>query len=364
LRKRFKTIDSEGFPAVSADDRPEYNQAWLDFQQLLSGKQVILHDDKLKLQVGYQAAQEPVLFKAANMLNAIRTLSRFALKGYGDKETTTVFKRKISKQRMIDLEQNFREFGRAVGFFDPDKITAGKETFDQANLLVYHSNGDAWVDSREMVEVLSFLISGGQTLLVEIYQGLDKNRCLLQELDAFHRPWVEESCFLRSLRSDVGVYFNNLPEAVKFLNSLSDAQFLEAYKALMKVSVGPRHRPGQLDSGEVRSIATILHFVEAIVVMYDSNRNKALSVDEVLAAFPRFKDVIKEQALKENFLAGFVLDDIFLFMVYNGKKPTGAWDITTIITEKAFGRLGDVDKLMIYKLLGVMKDYLTYVPPI
>jgi hypothetical protein len=362
LRQRFQTIDSKGFPAVPAADRPEYNQAWQDFRELLNSANVILNNDQLKVEVDYQSPQASVSFVGSNMLNAVRSLGRFALRGYGDKESVPVFKRKISKKRMMDIEENFREFGRKVGFFDPDKTTAGKETFDQANLLVYHSNGDEWVDARELIEVLSFLISGGKTVLDDIYAGLDRNHCLVQERDAFGRPWVEEACFLKALRGEMEIYFKNLPGVVQFFSKTDDTKFQQAYQSLLKVSIGPRHRAGMLESGEIRSMATILHFVEAITVTYDRDHSGLLSQAEVLAAYPRFKDVIKDQALKENFLAGFVLDDIYLFLVYKGKKPSGGWDITKLLAEKHFGGLGEVDKLMIYNLLGVMKEYLSNAP--
>ncbi len=362
LRQRFKTIDSQGFPAVPATDRPEYNQAWQDLRELLNTPNVILHNDQLKVEVDYQSPQTPVSFVGTNMLNAVRSLSRFALRGYGDKDSGPVFKRKISKKRMMDIEENFREFGRKVGFLDPDKTTAGKETFDQANLLVFHSNGDEWVDPRELVEVLSFLISGGKTVLDEIYAGLDRNHCLVQERDAFGRPWVDEACFVKALRAEMKDYFNNLPGVVKFFNNVDETVFQKAYQSLLKVSIGPRHRTGMLESGEIRSMATILHFVEAITVTYDRDHSGLLSQAEVLSAYPRFRDVIKDQALKENFLAGFVLDDIYLFLIYKGKKPTGGWDITKLIAEKHIGGLGEVDKLMIYNLLGVMKEYLSNAP--
>ena len=184
LKARFTSFTADqsnwaGFPVVPTADRPEYDQAWQDYYQLISAKQALVFSSQLKLIVTYADSRTQVPFVGLNMLNAVRTLARFALRGYGDKDNMQIFKRRISKKRMSDVEENFREFGRAIGFFDPDKTTAGKDTFDQANLLVFHSNGDAWVDSRELTEVLSFLISGGKTMLSEIYQDLDRRGCLL-----------------------------------------------------------------------------------------------------------------------------------------------------------------------------------------
>lgn len=363
LRIRFKTIDNKDFPAILQSDRPEYDQAWKDFYILLSRDQTIVFMDSLKLQVDYQKSQTKVPFVSVNMLNAVRSLSRFALRGYGNKDFHSPFQRRITKQRMMDLEENFREFGRAIGFFDPDKTTAGKETFDQANLLVFHSNGDKGVDGYEMTEVLSFLISGGQFMLDEIYKELaQRSNCLLPESDVFHRPWVQENCFVQALREKTDLFLDHLPEAAQFFKGLTNEQFIQAYKYLIKVAVGPRHRAGQLDSGEIRTMATILHFVEAIVMMYDKDQSGLLTQTEVSAALPRFHDIIEEQALKENFLAGFFLEDIFLYLVYEGERPSGALDITGIKTKKFLGTLGEVDKLKILKLLAVMKEMLANAP--
>ncbi len=362
LRNRFKNIDGKGFPVVSATDRPEYNQAWQDFYRLITADQVILPTDKLKLQVNYQGLSSPVSFSGMSLMNGERTLARFAMKGYGDRLNQSAFKKRISMKRMIDLEENFREFGRAVGFFDPDKTSAGKETFDQANLLVYHSNGDQWVDGTELTELLGFLISGGQFSLNQIYDDLKTRNCLLSgDPDVFDKPWVDEKCFIAAFRQQTSVYFDNIPQMAKYLNALTDSQFAQAYQYLLKVSQGPRHRPGQLDSGEIRTMSTILHFVEGIVVMYDRNRNTVLSVAELNQAFPRFKALISEAALKENLLAGFVLDDIFLYLVYNSQKP-GTIDLGEFIIQKNLGNLGEVDKLRILKLLGVMKDLMANAP--
>jgi hypothetical protein len=365
LQNRFRTFTTDqanwaGFPSIPTLDRPEYDQAWQDFYELLSAKEALKFSSQLKLVVTYSDAKSQVPFVGMNMLGAVRSLSRLALRGYGDKENKMIFKRRISKKRMNDLEENFREFGRAIGFFDPDKTTAGKDTFDQANLLVFHSNGDLWVDSRELTQVLAFLISGGKTMLDEIYEDLGQRNCLLPEMDVFKRAWVDEVCFVRELRVQLANYLNNLPGSVKFLNGLSDSQFLQAYKSMVKVASSPRHRAGRLESGEIRTIATLIHFIEAIAAVYDNNRSGILSQEEVESAFPRFEALVEEQALKDNAFATLFLDDIFLYLVYAGKKPPGGLEgvveIGAINVKKNLGTLGNVDKLMILTLIGVMKE--------
>jgi hypothetical protein len=193
----------------------------------------------------------------------------------------------------------------------------------------------------------------------EIYQDLEKNGCLLPEIDALHRRWVDETCFVRRFRQQAKTYLNALPEGARFLDGLTDAQFVQAYRFLVKVSVGPRHRIGQLDSGEIRTMATILHFIEAIVVAYDKDQNSLLSETEVADAFPRFRSLIRTEAIKKNPNASWALEDIFLYMVYYGEEPDGILQIGQIEKEKLLGTLGEVDKLKILKLLAMMKDALS-----
>jgi hypothetical protein len=350
-----KVIDSRDFPVVSVNDREEYNRAWWDFIGLFKRRFPLVHDDSRRLLVHKVAPETGLSFIGLSHVNFIRSFSRVVLRGYGTRSERAIFKRKMSEEDFVRLERDFHEFAVRTGLVDPEKTTSGKETFDQGKMLVFSANGDPWIDSSELTELFLTLYSGGRTILNNIYQDLENSNCLTQKVDVFGYRWADESCFLNRLRSQKEIFFPNLPEWLKYNKTLSESQFQEMLQVLLKVSRSTRTQKGLLESGEIRTLAVILHFVEEIFVTYDRSGRGLLTESDVKRAYPRFRQLIEEEAQKRGLLASLASESIYLYLVFNSVIPTASELITQWI-DQATGSLGTVDRLKIYRLLGTMKD--------
>lgn len=346
IRDRFEITD---------DQINEINQSWVDFKNLLKSQPGLTFSPTLKIQIQHRNEEEPITFAAANMFNTVRTMTRLLMRGYGDRQTKNLFDKTITRERLIHLEEDFREFGRAVGFLDKRETGAASRTFDQGNFFAYHGNGDEALTAVESAEILSLLLSGGRGQLKEFYAELEKRSCLLDELDIFNRNYVREDCFYQSLREQLHLYTSHVPGMRRFLSGLSDKQFAEVYKGLMAVAYVKSHKPGKLESAEIRSFGVVLNFIESLMAVYDQDNNMLLSESEILAAVPRFNRFI----IKASPLGDFLVEDIFLYLAFTGEKPEPKKDwakMTAFLAKRHTVGLGETDKFKLIKVLSVLHN--------
>ena len=99
-------------------------------------------------------------------------------------------------------------------------------------------------------------------------------------------------------------------------------------------------------------MVTIVHYVEAIMVIYDRDRNQTLSLEEVYAATPRFMSFLKGMGKSSS---ETVLEQGFAFLVFKGRIP-GGWDLTKFQYQKR--SMGEATRADILRLFGSLKDQL------
>ncbi|MEZ0392066.1 MAG: hypothetical protein ACAH59_07630 [Pseudobdellovibrionaceae bacterium] len=352
LRSAVSNYPVQGKVAVSPLEEDEIKRSWLDFQTLLKAQPGITYSENLKVRINYGNENEALPFVGANMINAVRTMVRLAHRGYGDSQAKFAFDKKISRQRLIDLVEDFRDLGLALSFLDPREANSASRTFDQGNYFAFHGNGDEALNSLETYELLSVLISGGRAQLTELHQDLKQRGCWLDEKDVFNRNFVSEECFERALRQNMDQYLSHVPGMLKFLKSLSKEKYVETYRALMSIAYTKQHRAGILDTAELRTLGVVLSFIESLMVVYDLDRNLMMSEREVEASFPRFESCIVRMSPMGDFLA----EDIFMYLVFNGRKPglKDAFDLTGFVTKRHTIGLSDVGKYNLMQVLSIL----------
>lgn len=352
---------------ASALERDELLRSWKDFQDLLAIQPGVIYGRNLKIHISSFIEKQPLSFTGANMINAVRSYTRLALRGYGDREAKFSFDKKITRQRLVHLEEDFRELGRAMAILDPREKDSASRTFDQGNFFTYHGDGDSYLDARETYEVLSMLISGGRTQVNELFHDLEARRCMLSERDVFNKNYVNENCFIQALRENYKTYFDNLPGMVQFFSGLNEAEFEKTYKALMYIAAVPgKEQNGRVEFAEIRNLQCVLNFIESLMAVYDKDRNSLLSEAEVEAAAPRFKSFIIKEIGERHPIAGkFSLvgealhENVFMFMVFYGKVPeAGKGDLYKIgiARNSPFKDLGSVNRQHLIQLLSVLKN--------
>lgn len=330
-------------------------QGWSDFNFLINLKRPIVYNDQSLVAITYNPQEIVIPFVGANLMNFMHTWTRISIRGYGEHRSGQLSANSISEGSLVQLEEDFRDLGQAIGFLDWRSPSPARRTFKEGNLFTFVGNGDGWMSFAEIYEELNLLLSGGKTEINLVMEDLAKpaNNCLIDKKDVvFNKPIANESCFYSAFRANQKNYLRNLPWMSAFLGSLTDKQYLEFYSNIMAPAYlpAPHHVNGLVEYGEMRTMTTILHYLEALMTVYDRDQNQMLSEDEVVAAEPRFHSFIASLSP----LGDWFVEDIFLYLVYNGEKPTGITDLASWKAQRLLG-LGQVGRLELVKVLGVLK---------
>ena len=273
----------------------------------------------------------------------IKMLARFIMQGWGQiyplENTSTNY---LTSQAMANWYSEFKHFGEEIQSLDPRSKLNGFTLFNIANLFTRSGNGDQNIRFKELVESLGISFSSSNGIYDEVKLDLQKANCNLPELDIFDNHWNIEVCFYQVLKVNYKTYFSSLPHLVQYLDTLSFGQFKDYFEAAINVvRVDAINAGEQVETSDVRSMFSLLHFVENVYISHDANANGLLSETELRQAYPKFEATAKEFAYKmskaqiDDFnswkgdVAGFgcfneteLIRESFIFMIYNGRSPT------------------------------------------
>ncbi|MEQ1724075.1 MAG: hypothetical protein ABL930_12945, partial [Pseudobdellovibrio sp.] len=309
-------------------------------------------------------------------------ISRELLLGWGQTPLNKEVKNAlIAEQGLVQWYAEFKNFGIETKIFDPRSNNSGASNLMSANLFTRSGDGDNKMTFRESIQFLGILFSGGGKVYDEIAAGFKKANCNLPEKDVFGNNWNNEVCAYEDLRKNYKHYFSNLSYLVVYLDGLNknEAEFKEFYEALMLVARNDATTKGRLETADIRSQSTLLHYVESIFSAYDLDRNYKLSESEIKAAYPKFKNFAEQFAKKSSSeqlatftswkgsIAGYgcfteqdLIRESFVFMVYNGKTPQTS-DLTTLPclrNEPLIKFNGEVERKSIINTFKIIKSVL------
>ena len=333
--------------------REPYEATWSDWARLLTLDRPIQWTANLKLLMVPNASRAKTSFQGLNLMNAVRFLTRAVQRGYGQGTDPNVFKLQLSEPSLVYLEDDFHEIGQMVGFLDPRSKKPAERTFKEANFFTFHGDGNDWMTGLETFEELNFMISGGGAVINEIMESARAAGCQTGQLDPLGKPYMKADCYEKVLRANFTRFFEGLPLMSQEIAAMNETQWQTFYGSLMTLSAVEPKALGLVEFAEARTSAVVLHYVEGLMMMYDRDYNNKLTEAEVTAVAPRFRAFIQNISP----LGGFLVDDIFLCLVYKGKKPS-AWDLTKFMIEKSTG-LGDVGRLQLVNVLAILKKDVT-----
>jgi len=138
---------------------------------------------------------------------------------------------------------------------------------------------------------------------------------------------MDRACYFKHIADKRFSEFSNLPHLKNYILNLRPEFRIEFYSGLAEIANIRCEDQRYIEQAELATIATILHYIESLFVMYDRDRTGVLNGYEVLAAFPRFHHFLGEQVTA---LTGQVYDvaylkSIFTFLVREGRFPSESW---------------------------------------
>lgn len=348
--------------------RDLYLQAWDDWRNLVDSDRPVHWTESKGVFMTQDASASRTSFVGLNIMNAVRSLARLVQRGYGEGNSRHVGDLEISERALMNLEEDFRDFGLAVKFLDPRSHNSAGRTFKEASFFTFHGDGSPKLTGHEIFEELNFLISGGSVIAKELSEAALEAKCGTGKIDVLGKPVHKLDCFNGVFRERFETVFVGFPHLIAFVKGLDGKGWDDFHQALFEVAslADKDKQAGTREFSEIRTAAVVLHYVEALMMVYDKDRNQRLILSEVQASAPRFRPFIATVAKKEleaglgSWLGGTVagwesiVDDIFYFIVYRGRKPGGAGELARFKFDKQFD-LGDIGRLELLKVLAVLK---------
>lgn len=337
----------------------ELHRSWSAFLDLMTEEPTMMWTSNLKVLLAEKYLEPKTNLMGLSVENAFRSVSRFILRAYGEAAYSALREQDVEKlllteRNLVLFSEDFYDLGIAIRFLDPRSKNPAARTFKEANFFTLHGDGDSWLTHQELIEELSLLFSGGAVMTSEFMQNAIEAGCSTHEKDILDRDILNEECAYKSFVKNFANITEGMPGLVqRFSNKglVEDKKsFMALFKSLLAIARIPERKPETLEYAEIRTALTVLQYVESLFVIYDKNQDQQLSQDEVLMALPRFKSFI----IKASPEAADYLEDVFLFLAYKGRKPTGVSDILMIKFEKTIG-LGHINRLELLKVLAELK---------
>lgn len=336
-------------------ERAGMTAAWRKYVAMMSKPRPMVLSDGLRVVIAPDPATVPMGWKGLTISNLVHSLVRGFMLGYGDHRDPA--RAGCTEEGLIDWYEDFTPAMTELRAFDPRSGNSGPRSHKEANFFSYSGNGDARADMDEMYEFLSFLVGAGLGNTQEVQRHMAVAGCELPERDVFGMPWLNEACFKREFRASFGKLFGNLTGLAADVRRMDDPQFEEFYQDLMKSSRVSDPRGGRVETGDLRTAFTIMHYAESLFVVHDRDRSGGLSLQEVYAAEPRFHAFLKTVAPIQN---DTVVREAFLALVFNGQKP-GAGSLTGFQGRRFLDWVGvwkmkEARRANVFKVFGVLKD--------
>jgi|GEM_PF-5681746 len=273
----------------------------------------------------------------------IKMLTRLLMQGWGKiYPLENISANSLSELGLYNWYSEFKTIGIELKNFDPRKYNSGAAAYNTANLFTRAGNGDNLVSFREASEMLGIVATSENLFTNEISPDLASLGCNLAELDVFDKHWNYESCFSELLQKKYKIYFSNLPHLISYLNLKSTAE-VKAYfdTSLNVVRIDEGNRGNKIETSEILSMNSLLHFIENLYLNHDTDTNAYLSEAEIRQSYPKFMQIATKFANKNSraqidefisirgTVAGYacfseqhLIRESFIFLIYNGRTPT------------------------------------------
>jgi hypothetical protein len=315
---------------LKVDQQDGLLRSWRDWLSLQNLSHPLIFTDNYQLTVPLrknELARTNITFQSGMMVNALRSMIRFILLGYGEsapsaKSQKNIWDAYMTEERMIQWEEDFRDFGRAVKFLDPRSNGSAKRTFGEGNFFTFSSQGDGRLSGIEMTELFSLLISGGKATSFLIMEDAARMQCTTDKKDVFNQPVLLGNCFKSLYVKNFSKYYSNLPALLQALQSRT-ISMNNVYDLAYRVAEDEKKEKGTIVYGEIRTMSVIFHYIEALMAVFDRNHDNYLDQKELSAAFPRFQQLV----LRLNPLQDVLAETAFLYIVTRGELPdtSGFW---------------------------------------
>jgi hypothetical protein len=314
------------------------------------------------------------------MLHWAYSVSRILVKGYAGAytdESLREFRRKnpqakypledLSRAKnLVGLTQDeFQKIyidlyplGVELYILSPKNRKAGLKRFMEANLFSFKADGGEFLSPEEMTQMFLILYSA-KTLSTSIYENVSR-KCELGGPDDYNKLQIEAKCFKENILEQdlLKNYVDTLPMLKAYVAKLNREDKDKLIKKLEQAVRGDRVNSAFYDTDDLDTLATLLHYVEAVYARFDMNENFVLDDEEALMALPVFDYEIRKFVNPKNpqKVKSKQVKNIFTYMLKYGKAPNpdsmgGVLHYLLWTVKRPFSDI-KADRVIVYQILS------------
>lgn len=287
------------------------------------------HDSEEQLQISNKVDWSYRL-NSAFMANLNRFLARLLIRSFSTEKTLTKLIKCDAEKAFGLLVGSFRD----LGIFDP-KPTFISSRFLEANIFMIRANGDKFIDTYELSELLAVVFSG-----LKVNDKLEsslRNVCPIQK-DQKGQEFITFKCMSQHHYTAVRKHMQQMPEFKKYVDQLAAkvppaAGFVDwniVFRATFKATGWEPNQGYGNSNQESVYIADILYYpfivnyLEYIFARFDTTKNGAIQVVEARRAYPVFKPLLKDLA-KDQLDSGSIKESdllaVFTYILKYKEQP-------------------------------------------
>jgi hypothetical protein len=290
-------------------------------------------------------------FYDLSMMNTFRILARFLFRGYVMDPARLTEMGNVTE--FDTLYKDFRQVGVEIGLVDRRITDQAVSRFKEANMFLYHANGNEWLEVDEATELFATLVSTKYFADDMYYDLLD--RCGHGPKDVVGMEQIPIGCFRDS-------FILGFPKLWKsqmplFWDLFSDYSAEERLALHIGAESATFLYPRNLDRThaeyiEHQCMAAFVQYIEFLFARYDLDNSGKFEVSEAFLALDQVfaKDLTKLSGFKKR----EDLQALFSYLLKYGTKPSaGQW----IKWRYLGGRTDDfvADRVQVYKVLGSLR---------
>lgn len=271
-----------------------------------------------------------------------------------------------------DVYTEFLDFCQQMGIFDERTQNTWERSQKEADLFTPSGNGDGLIQFAEMADLFAMMYSGGLVSTLKIHDlAKQKNYHLQNQIDIFGNYFIQYAGFYEILKNDFAVVFPNLPHFAKYVSGLKGEDWQRFYYSALGVGRLCDNNNIGVETADLRTLNTVLNYVEDLFNIYDVDRNQGFDMNEVEVAYDRFADFIikitKERVYSASPLLYGTIDfadgwhtaglRVFKYLIFNGRAPDGP-ELLGFVWDELFDNLSypDADRGQILKVFSSLKS--------
>lgn len=256
------------------------------------------------------------------------------------------------------LTQDFYQILLNWKMANPEMTTMemAEKRFQEANLFMPVSNGDAYMDDIEGTYYLAFLFSSGP-FSSEIFRKVTQNArdwsaCPIVGVDELQQDAVEARCFRNVYFGHPEAFWANFPGLRSAYAKMSPEAKAELAVSMETAARHSGYSEKPIGPYDVDSFAALPHYVEDIMERFDSNEDGSLDKEEILDhAYPIFKATIGKAAPKAK--SDLLLKGILTYIVKYGRIPRNTIDLLAWCVRMPFTAVV-ADRASLYRVVALL----------